>query len=147
MSKELRFGDAHGQAFIDRFSAIVNALPTHAAAYSWHIVRLYGEGDMPRAVGHDMHEILAIIERDGHFPLSWHQVQAMTRAMTQLFDLTLVATVGKILERRSFKDEPFQSLCALCELAIEAFDSEEWRVCGLDHRSLNAVAIALQIAT
>jgi hypothetical protein len=132
--------ETDGGAFISLFTKIIDALPDAVNRLSWHIVRLYGEGDMRSAVERDMAEILDVIERDGAFPVSWPALKRMSVAMTQVFELLIVAVAPDTATvPLTPVDNGFDEMTKNYDIVIEAFDNYEWRVGGLDQGSIHAV--------
>jgi len=143
MAKRITVVPTAGNAFVDLFRTIVGSLPEEVAQeYAWYVVRLYGEGDMPRAVGRTMSDVLETIDQRGALPLSWPELEMMSRTMWQIFDLVVVGVAGGSA-KVSPEDNGFDALVNAYGIVIEAFDSSEWRIGGRDERLIASVAASL----
>ncbi len=133
--------DVSGDVFFRRFSEIINAFPLNVSAYTWYLVSLNGEGDVHAVTGLTMADLVARLERDGGLRLSFDDVRSLTKVLTQVFDLRLIAVAA---EQRRPIDDAFETLTKKYPIVVEAFDSSEWRIGGTDAEAVAAVANALR---
>lgn len=131
-----------GEAFVNTFHQILCALPLYTAQLDWRILELYGEGDVRLALGRSMDETLGQIESEGGLRVSWNELLALSKVLSQLFDLTVVG-IDDEPGSPPPRAKPFEYLCSQYAIVIEAFDSFDWRIGGTDETVARKLAAML----